>query len=148
MSNNPLFDIYIKEMSTKQTPISYLKGKDKDKEIDNFNELFFNAEKQKQAWRDKIVGFIRGLIVFQLIVFNLIIGFIIVSIIVNYTNFNKLSTSITSSLLNFLKYYISATIVELLGMLFFITQYSFSKIDENYFNSVKPKNKKERKNRR
>lgn len=139
MSKNPLFDIYIQEMSTKQNLISH--PKDKDKEIDDFNKLFFESEKQKQSLRSKIVSFIRILIVLQLIFFNFIIGFIIFAVIVKCTRFNALSTTIVSSLLGFLKYYISATIVELLGMLFFITQYSFSKIDRNYYNGVKQKTK-------
>lgn len=143
--SNKLFDVYIQEMSNAQEPIS--SPRDKDVEIDNFNELFFETEKQKSNLRIKIVNFVKILLAIQILFFNVIIGLIIFSIIIKYDNFNILSSTTVSCLLSFLKYYISATVVELLGMLFFITQYSFSKIDSNYFSHIRQKTKKKRKKR-
>lgn len=143
MAKNKLFDVYIQEMSNAQEPIS--SPRDKDEEIDNFNKLFFENEKQKFNLRIKIVNFVKVLLAVQILFFNVVVGLIIFSIIVKYDKFNILSPATISCLLSFLKYYISATVVELLGMLFFITQYSFSKIDTNYFSHIRQKIKKKRK---
>lgn len=143
MAKNKLFDVYIQEMSNAQEPIS--SPRDKDEEIDNFNKLFFENEKQKFNLRIKIVNFVKVLLAVQILFFNVVVGLIIFSIIVKYDKFNILSPATISCLLSFLKYYISATVVELLGMLFFITQYSFSKIDANYFSHIRQKTKKKSK---
>lgn len=116
-------------------------GESLDKKIDDSNEALKKSEDQKYKFRGKISIFTAVVLTFQLIFFNVIIGIIICSIIGLIKTPIVLSAEVIANLLSFLKYYISATIVELLGMWFFITKYAFSRVD-TYGKSKKKKKKR------
>ena len=91
--------------------------------IENYNKSIEKRNaKQKYKFRNKLLKLVSFLIWFQLIFFNLVIIFVISSLVFNCTFFKS---DIPMELLSFLKYYISATIVELLGMLWFVMKYVF-----------------------
>lgn len=87
------------------------------------NELLKN-EDQKRNFRDRLLRLVSKLIYIQLVFFNLVIIIIVVALIFDFSCFRQLN-DMSVNLLSFLKYYISATIVELLSMLFFILRYVF-----------------------
>lgn len=91
--------------------------------IENYNKSIEKRNaKQKYKFRNKLLKLVSFLIWFQLIFFNLVIIFVISSLVFNCTFFKS---DIPMELLSFLKYYISVTIVELLGMLWFVMKYVF-----------------------
>lgn len=125
------FDSYIRKMndkkeSSERTGVENNGDKDIDLEIDEINSLLFKAEKQKYRFRTTIAVFISILLALQLVFFNCMVCYIIHGIIHKSDYFNVLSQEVTSALLEFLKYYISVTVVEMLGMVFFILRYAFS----------------------
>ena len=103
------------------------KGIVPENEIDNYNKAIYKEnEEQKLNFRNRLLRLVSWLIWVQLIFFNLIV-FLVVSSIVFDCNFIKdLDMDTSGAILDFLKYYISVTIVELLSMLFFIMQYVFN----------------------
>ena len=76
--------------------------------------------------------------------FNIVIGIITISAIV--LCFVQSDTSILDGLFDFLKYYVGAVVVELIGMLFFIVRgvfsFDYKKIMESVLNTETKKNKK------
>lgn len=125
------FDPYIRKMndkkkSSEKVGVEKSGNKDVDSEIEEVNSLLLNAEKQKYRFRTTIAIFISILLALQLVFFNCIVCYIIHGIVHKSDYFNVLSQEATSALLEFLKYYISVTVVEMLGMVFFILRYAFS----------------------
>lgn len=108
-----------------------------DDKINNINDLLINAERQKQTLRKAIVIFVSVLLFAQLVFFNYIVWLIIHAVITQDGIYRHLLVEESANLLSFLKYYISATVVELLGMLFFIVRYAFSKVDKGTESAAK-----------
>lgn len=77
--------------------------------------------------RDKLTITVTKFLWVQLLFFNTIVLSIVLSIIVDFGFFKTIDNELATILFDFLKYYISATIAELLGMLVFILHYVFSK---------------------
>lgn len=137
-SSNPL-DFYYEKMKTDNSKTSDVSRKSSlfsrrkkvenvDATIDDVNKLIVKAEKQKHSFRRAFVIFIGILLTVQLFYFNLVVYHIVSAIIVKSERYNSLSPQVIDNLLSFLKYYISVTVVELLGMLAFIVHYAFSKV--------------------
>lgn len=100
---------------------------DLDQKIQDANlKMMANAEEQKLILRDKLVTAVKHIIWFQLVFFNIIIFMIVAAVTAETQIFKDIDTELAIQLFEFLKYYISATIVELLGMLVFILHYVFS----------------------
>lgn len=101
------------------------------------------AEDQKLILRNKLAVAVKHIIWFQLIFFNIIILIIVLAVTSNFSFFRNIDSQMSIQLFEFLKYYISATIVELLGMLIFILHYVFSdsRLSEILFKGKKKKNK-------
>lgn len=87
--------------------------------IEGFNK---EVAKQKYEFRDKLLRLISRLIWIQLFFFNVIVLVVISAVVFKCSYFKS---NISESVLGFLKYYISVTIVELLGMLWFVMKYVF-----------------------
>lgn len=105
-----------------------LSHKDTEEKISDINEgIILKEEKQKLQLRETLTGTVKGFIWVQLIFFSIIILLIVCAVTLNTSIFNKIDNQLASLLFEFLKYYIGATIVELLGMLGFILHYVFSK---------------------
>lgn len=102
------------------------KSKDIDKILNDINKQVIKKENQKRRFKTFTLGLVSILTVIQMIFFNLIVGYVIASISLDINWFKSLEISFVSEMLSFLKYYIGATVVELLGMLFFIIRYVFS----------------------
>lgn len=101
---------------------------DSEKEIQRVNlKIITNVENQKLILREKLVVAIKHIIWFQLVFFNIIILIIVLAVTSKAPFFKDIDIELSIRLFDFLKYYISATIVELLGMLVFILHYVFSK---------------------
>lgn len=103
------------------------KGTIPENEIENYNKTINKKnEKQKLNFRKRLLNLISCLIWVQLIFFNFVVVLVVSSIVFNFSFIKNLETDISVTILNFLKYYISVTIVELLSMLFFIMKYVFN----------------------
>lgn len=100
---------------------------DSEKEIQAANlKIITDEENQKLELRDKLVVTIKCIIWIQLLFFNLVVFTIVLSVTSSFSVFKNIDTELSIQLFEFLKYYISATIVELLGMLGFILHFVFS----------------------
>lgn len=84
-------------------------------------------EQQKRGLRVKLINLVSKLVWVQLFFFNFVVLFVLSSIILNIKCFKIISNIDSQLLIDFLKYYMSVTIVELLGMLLFIIQFAFTK---------------------
>lgn len=103
-------------------------GENVDDKIKEMNmEIRQREEEQKVRLRETLTRLVARFILLQLGVFNFVIVFIVAAVVTNFSFFRILEHKIIQSLFDLLKYYISATIVELLGMLVFILHYVFSK---------------------
>lgn len=99
--------------------------------IDGINATITQREEtQKLQLRERLTGTVTKFILIQLISFNVIVLIIILSVTVNIRFFKTIDNDTAALLFDFLKYYIGATVVELLGMLGFILHYVFSKHSE------------------
>lgn len=108
-----------------------------ENEIANYNKLINEEnEKQKLNFRDRLLHLVSWLIWVQLIFFNLVVFLVVSSIVFDCQFIKDLDENISGAILDFLKYYISVTIVELLSMLFFIMKYVFNN-DKEQGNSYK-----------
>lgn len=104
------------------------RNEDIDSKIYSINEIIIQKEEsQKLRLRDKLTKTVTKFIWIQLIFFNIMVLLIVLSVISNSTYFKTIDNDLATLLFSFLKYYISATIAELLGMLVFILHYVFSK---------------------
>ena len=94
-----------------------------DNVIVDFNDsIEENNALQKYTFRNKLLRLVSWLIWVQMIFFNIIILIVISSVVFQ---FSFIKNNISASILDFLKYYISVTVVELLGMLWFVMKYVF-----------------------
>lgn len=100
--------------------------KDTNEFFENLNRLTLSAEVQKQEFKKKILQLVSILTCIQLVFFNLIVAFVIVAFTTKISWIKSLKVDAIVAILDFLKYYIGATVVELLGMLLFIIGYVFS----------------------
>lgn len=104
------------------------KNVDINKKIAQTNlKIIKEEEKQKNQLRGKLVNTVIKIIWFQLFFFNIIVLLIVLSVTSDFPFLKNIDNNKATLLFNFLKYYITATIVELLGMLSFILHYVFSK---------------------
>lgn len=107
---------------------SLSKDIDIEKKIHMSNLRIQEAEEiQKRELRNWLTKTVKGFIWVQIIFFNLIVGGIVMSVIVDISIFKNVDKELAEVLFEFLKYYISVTVVELLGMLAFILHYVFSR---------------------
>ena len=101
---------------------------DINEQIYKINETIIKREAfQKEHLRDKLTSTVTHFIWIQLIFFNTIVLLIVLSVTVKVGIFKNINNDLATLLFDFLKYYISVTIAELLGMLVFILHYVFSK---------------------
>lgn len=96
------------------------------------NQYSFN-ESQKRSQRTAILVIVSVLIFIQLIFFNMIVAVMLASITMDLSIFKNVGTEIAGLILDFLKFYVSATIVELLGMLLFIIKNVFDWSIKDFF---------------
>lgn len=115
------------------------KGIAPEDKIDDYNkEINKKNEKQKLDFRNRLLSLVSLLIRVQLIFFNLVVFLVVSSIVFDCSFIKNLDINTSGAILDFLKYYISVTIVELLSMLFFIMNYVFND-DKRQSASHKPK---------
>lgn len=108
-----------------------------DQKIKELNrEIEEKEEQQKRELREKLFKIIRSLIWAQLIFFDMVVILILLPIIFRFSVFANLNDNTISLLLNFLKYFIGATIVELLGMLLFVVKFVFTKYNSRFKKNV------------
>lgn len=89
---------------------------------------FEKNEEQNRKFKPKVFWAVCVFIMLQLLVMTVIILIVIIGLVVGDENLlfiHKIDSSVCRELFSFLKYYISATIVELLAMLFFIVKRVF-----------------------
>ena len=100
---------------------------DSDTEISKLNiETYKKTETQKLKLRERLSKAIKRMIWIQLIFFNIVVILVVSSVIFKKPFFNEFNKELAPEVFGFLKYYISATIAELLGMRWFILHYVFS----------------------
>lgn len=97
-------------------------------DIISYNNIqtVIEEERQKLFLRNSAFKLVSILIWIQLVFSNILVILIILSLSTNISIFKLMTGSTTTLLVEFLKYYIGATIVELLGMLFFILRFLFN----------------------
>lgn len=118
----------VKKVSSAYISDAISTNEDVDDKINNINEnIIQKEENQKIRLRDKLTKTVIRFIWAQLIFFNFVVLVIILSVTSNISYFKTIDNDLATLLFGFLKYYISATIAELLGMLVFILHYVFSK---------------------
>lgn len=99
-----------------------------EEKVSNINtNIIKEIEDQKKELREKLTKTVTKFLWVQLLFFNIIVLLIVLSVTIDFMIFKKVNNDLATLLFDFLKYYISATIVELLGMLVFILHYVFSK---------------------
>ena len=119
---------YVTEIKDKHIPDSIDLKQNIDEKIRHTNNwILEKTEQQKIKLRDSLTRTVKGFIWVQLIFFNIIVLLIVLSVTVKISWFKTIDNTLATLLFNFLKYYIGATIAELLGMLAFILHYVFSK---------------------
>lgn len=117
----------VRQVSSFKDDIIYVNS-DIDSKIYNINETIIQKEEsQKLRLRDKLTKTVTCFIWVQLIFFNIVVLLIVLSVTSDIIFFKTIDNDLATLLFSFLKYYISATIAELLGMLVFILHYVFSK---------------------
>lgn len=111
---------------------------DIEEKIFKINEIIIQREEsQKISLRNQLTKTVTIFIWIQLIFFNIIVLFIVLSVTSTLPWLREIDNELANLLFDFLKYYISATIVELLGMLVFILHYVFSKFHRlNKLNNI------------
>lgn len=127
------FGEYFQQMNNSENSASQKvkhKVKDVDAQIEELNKIYINAEKQKYNLRLAMSLFVGIILLAQVVFFNYMVWYIIDIIAVKSKLHNSLSPQTIEGLLDFLKFYISATVVELLGMFFFMIRYAFSKMEK------------------
>lgn len=96
--------------------------------IDAINSnIIQKAESQKLQLREKLTRTVTKFLWVQLVFFNVVVVVIVLSVTMNIGIFKAINNELASLLFEFLKYYISVTVAELLGMLVFILHYVFSR---------------------
>lgn len=119
----------IKKLANGDSESSLNEAFDLDEKIEELNMgMYKKSESQRLELRAKLTNAIKHIIWFQLLFFNIVVGVIVSSVTLKFSVFREIDTELAIQLFEFLKYYISATIVELLGMLGFILHYVFSGI--------------------
>lgn len=86
-----------------------------------------NNEIQKRSFKQKLIKYIKYLVLFQLVLVAIPILSCCVAVCFDISIMNDLTNESIEVLFGFLKYYISVVIVEFLAMLFFIVKYVFDK---------------------
>ncbi len=114
------------------------KGIVTEQEIAKYNQAFKKKnEKQKLNFRNHLLRLVSWLIWVQLIFFNVIVFLVVSSVVFNCEIIKDLDMDTSCAILDFLKYYISVTVVELLSMLFFIMRYVFKNDKEQDNSNIK-----------
>ena len=88
-------------------------------------------EKLKREHKKQLMGFLCGLIIFESAFLVVSVGFLFMMIF--FTQIIKVDVSVIKSMIGFMKYFISAVIVELLAILFFIVRSVFDKTIKDLF---------------
>ncbi len=84
------------------------------------------------AERQHLLGLLGRLFKIQLICMNIIVFIVIVWAVFDFPFFRELKGEVLSDVMSFMKFYISAVLVELLGGIIFITHKVFTqKLDDN-----------------
>lgn len=82
-------------------------------------------ESQKRSLKQSLMKYIQGILIFQLGLIGL--AFFCVCISICFCEDSSILSSNLNEILDFLQYYITAIIVELIAMLFFIVKFVFDK---------------------
>ena len=129
MARTPYEDLdkFFQRFEEKKTEEQLTKDIQVNNIISNDNiQTVIEEERQKLLLRNSAFKLVSVLIWIQLIFSNILVIIIILSLSTNIPIFKPMTGSATTLLVEFLKYYIGATIVELLGMLFFILRFLFN----------------------
>ena len=105
-------------------------SKEIDQKIDSYNErkeaaravvaTYNQSEIARIKRQPRLLSWVVGLTFFQLIAFNLIIA------VAGWLAFKNGNEAVINLFLEILKYYIGATVLELVGMIWFVTKATFS----------------------
>lgn len=97
---------------------------------------FAANEDNKRTLKPKILIWVCAFIIIQLVIMNLILFIVILSLVVGESTLwfiHSINLKIVPDVFDFLKYYITATIVELLGMLYFMIRKVFDNSIVDFF---------------
>lgn len=104
-----------------------------DEEIIN---QFTANEENKRTLKPTILKWVCAFIIIQLVIMNLILFVVVLSLVIGDSTLwfiHPVDLTIVPDVFGFLKYYITATIVELLGMLYFMIRKVFDNSIISFF---------------
>ncbi len=144
--------------SAKETisPFNNIKSRDTETVVNDIDSAakndeailnqFAKNEEQNRKFKPKVFISICCFIGVQLLLMTIIILIVVIGLVVGDGSLwfiHKIDSSICQDLFSFLKYYISATIVELLAMLFFIVKRVFENNVSKMFETNQKRGKKD-----
>lgn len=120
---------------TKSVPVQSILADIKKSDHETLNKMLLeilspelsNNEMQKRYFKEKLVKYIIRILTVQLIFFLIITLCFMLACCFKMPFIQEISLEQISAITNFLKYYISAIIVEFISMLFFIVKFVFDK---------------------
>lgn len=122
-----------------------------DKNDEKIIVEFAENEKNKRDLKPKILHWVCAFVLVQLILMNAILVIVIIGLVVGDSRLlfiHAIDPVVFPELFSFLKYYISATLVELLGMLFFMIRKVFDNSIIDIFRLNKEHREKDKKDRK
>lgn len=127
MSTRPEFESFFDQFN-KNSPVDRITKDISVQEVINRknDDIEKKEAKQKLKLRKKSFDLIARLIFGQLLFSDFFILIIVLGIILDLPFIKDFDSDIFFKLIDFLKYFIGATIVEMLGMLFFVIKFLFS----------------------
>lgn len=127
-----------------QIEMPALSGETKDEKIESANEktrlsllkILQKSEDARLKQQKPVLYIIGGCVLLQLIFFNVVMAMLV------WQWWGTEDTVLATALLDFLKYYIGAVVVELVGMLVFITRSAFTSNSKKIIERILPPNSK------
>ncbi len=95
--------------------------------LETLNPHLSLNESQKRKFKERLMKYIRRILVAQMILVSIPILMVFITICFDVPFMKDIEKEQIQSLFDFLKYYIGAIIVEFIAMLFFIVKYVFDK---------------------
>ncbi len=122
-----------------------------DKNDEKIIDEFVLNEENKRNLKPKILHWVCAFVIVQLVMMNAILAIVIIGLVIGDSNLwfiHSIDPVVFPELFSFLKYYISATLVELLGMLFFMIRKVFDNSIIDIFRLNKENRGKDKKDKK
>lgn len=136
--NYPADDIYAKIMHEDHNALNKVL-------LETLNPQLYLNEEQKRKFKEDLMVYIKKILSFQILLVSLTILIVCIDICFDIHFMKQLDSSQIDNLFDFLKYYITAIIVEFIAMLFFIVKFVFDKSIVDLIKAMTNNKKKKKK---